>query len=296
MKLLITGVNGLLGQHLTGLLLQAGYVVVGLGRGPVRYPFGEFGAFTYYGIDITNDTLLQEIMEREKPECVIHAAAMTQVDECQLNQEKSEAINVMATASLLTLSEEYSRYFLYISTDFVFDGTKGNYKEADAVNPINWYGFTKVQAEAITQTSTIPWAIVRTCLVFGKRQNESGNNIISWIKKSLENETPIKLVNDQWRTPTFAEDLAAGLLLMIEKRAGGIYHLSGKDRLTPYAMALETASFFKLDPILLEPVDAVTFQQPAKRPLLTGLDITKSIKDLGFAPKSFKEGLRKMFS
>ena len=293
---MITGVNGLVGQHLTIPLLQAGHTVIGLGRGPLRIPFAAFGAFTYYGIDITHDFLLQEIMQRERPECVIHAAAMTQVDECQLNQEKAEAINVLATASLLSLAEEYSRYFLYVSTDFVFDGMKGNYKETDAVNPINWYGFTKMQAEAITQTSTIPWAIARTCLVFGNRINESGNNIISWVKKNLENATPIKLVNDQWRTPSFAEDLAAGLLLMIEKQSGGIYHLSGKDRLTPYAMALETADFLKLDPAVLEPVETVSFQQAAKRPLLTGLDISKSIKDLGFAPKSFKEGLRKMLS
>lgn len=295
-KIFITGANGLLGQHLTAVLLKEGYKVIAVGKGACRLPFAETAFFTYYAVDITNDFLLHEIMQKEMPDIVVHAAAVTQVDECQLNQEKCEDVNVRGTAQVLLSAEECSRRFIYISTDFVFDGEKGDYGEEDNMNPLSWYGFTKVQAESITQTSDIPWAIVRTCLVYGHTLNGTRSNIINWVKQNLETGKKIRVVNDQWRTPTYVEDLARGILLVIQKNAGGIYHISGKDKLTPYDMALKTAAYFKLDASLIEKADASSFEQPAKRPLKTGFDISKARKELGFEPIGFAEGLKKMFS
>lgn len=293
---LITGANGFLGQHLTKLLLQQGYRVIATGKGESRLPFHSDEQFVYYAFDITDDFLMQQVLQKEKPGIIVHTAAITQVDECQLNQAKCEEVNVRATAQLLVTAEAFCQHFIYISTDFVFDGEKGDYREEDNMNPLSWYGFTKVQAESIVETSNIPFAIVRTCLVYGNTLSGTRSNIIGWVRENVTNKKNIKVVSDQWRTPTYIEDLAKGLLLVIQKRATGIYHISGKDKLTPYNMALQTAAYFNLDISYIEKVDASTFQQAGKRPLKTGLDISKAKNELGFMPISFNEGLQKMFS
>jgi len=292
-KILVTGANGFLGQHLVYLLLQKGYTVIAVARGVSRLPFTGEEAFIYYDADITNDLVVQEIFEKEKPHTIVHAAAMTQADDCQLHQEACEAVNVRATAQLVLSAEAYSRHFIYISTDFVFDGVKGDYSEDDALNPVSWYGFTKVQAESIVETSEIPFAIVRTCLVYGNALTGTRNNIISWVKESLTAGKTIKVVSDQYRTPTHVEDLAIGIFLVIEKGATGIYHIAGKDKLTPYDMALQTAALCKLDSGLIEKVEASSFSQPAVRPPKTGFNISKARKDLGYEPVRFADGLRK---
>ena len=166
-KVLITGANGFLGKYLVSLLLQKGYNVTAVAKGENRLPVKASESFRYYDVDITDDFLLHSVIEKEAPHTIVHAAAMTQVDDCQLNQSACEAVNVRATARLLLSAEAFSRHFIYISTDFVFDGEKGDYKEEDDMSPVNWYGFTKVQAESIVETSEIPFTIVRTCLVYG---------------------------------------------------------------------------------------------------------------------------------
>ena len=294
-KVLVTGANGFLGKHLVSLLLQKGYHVTAVAKGENRLPVKASEGFRYYDVDITDDFLLHRVMEKEAPHTIVHAAAMTQVDGCQLNQLACEAVNVQATARLLVSAEACSRHFIYISTDFVFDGEKGDYKEEDDMSPVNWYGFTKLQAESIVETSGIPFTIVRTCLVYGNTLAGTRDNIVSWVKKSISAGKQIKVVSDQWRTPTYVEDLAKGILLIIEKAATGVYHISGKDKLTPYDVAMRTAAFCKLDTSLIEKVDAASFSEPAKRPPKTGLDISKARKELGFEPLSFEEGLKKMF-
>ena len=295
-KILVTGANGFLGQHLVNLLLQKGCTVIAVAKGPKRLPFDPAESFAYYDVDITNDFLLNAVLEKEKPSTVVHAAAMTQADDCQLNQPGCEAINVRATAQLLLSAETYSRHFIYISTDFVFDGEKGDYAETDDVNPVSWYGFTKVQAESIVETSEIPFAIVRTCLVYGNTLTGTRSNIVNWAKDNLAAGKHIKVVSDQWRTPTWVEDLAKGIWLVIEKNATGIYHISGKDKLTPYDIAMKTAALCGYDNGLIEKADAASFSQPAKRPPRTGFNINKARKELGFEPVGFDEGLRKTIS
>ena len=296
MKVLITGANGLLGQHLTKLLLEKGYTVTATGKGEARMHLEGWGErYAYHTLDITDAIDVQTVMSAVQPEVVVHAAAMTQVDECELHSEQCERINVTGTSQVLVDAEVYSKHFIYVSTDFVFDGEAGNYKEEDELKPVSYYGFTKMQAEAITETSTIPWAIVRTCLVYGNTLQGTRRNIITWVKDSLEQGNAIKVVADQWRTPTYVEDLAQGIALIIEKNATGIYHISGKDLLTPYDMALQTADLFDLDKSRIEKVDAATFSQPGRRPPKTGFVIEKARKELNYEPLSFGEGLKKMF-
>jgi dTDP-4-dehydrorhamnose reductase len=297
MKILITGANGLLGQHLTHLLLQKGYTVIATGKGEDRlHPEGWGDKYTWHTLDITDSIDVQTVMGAEQPDVVVHAAAMTQVDECELHAEQCERINVTGTSQVLVDAEIYSKHFIYVSTDFVFDGEQGNYKEEDDLKPVSYYGFTKMQAEAIAETSTIPFAIVRTCLVYGNTLVGTRSNIITWVKNSLEQDKHIKVVADQWRTPTYVEDLAKGIMLIIEKKATGIYHISGKDLLTPYDMAIQTANHFGLDKSRIEKVDAATFTQPGRRPPRTGFVIEKARKELGYEPLTFEDGLKKMFA
>ena len=294
MKILITGANGLLGQHLVQELLHQQFTVVATSKGPNRLPFEPSEQFRYRSLDITDELNLERVMEEERPDVIVHAAAMTQVDECEKNTEQCEKVNVYGTTQLLVDAEAFSKYIIYVSTDFVFDGLNGLYREDDDLRPINFYGFTKMQAEAIMHTSEIPWAIVRTCLVYGNPLQGTRSNIVNWVRESLQEGESIKVVSDQMRTPTYVGDLAKGLVEMIKRRSTGIYHLSGKEQLTPYQMALKTADHFSLDKSLITEVTADTFTQPAKRPPHTGFDISKAEKDLDYKPMSFDEGLQQM--
>jgi dTDP-4-dehydrorhamnose reductase len=295
MKIAVTGTNGLLGQHLVQLLLSKDYQVVAISKGDDRTSYVSHPQYKYYSVDISEDFGLHDVLCMEEPDIFVHAAAITQVDECELNQDKCYEVNVQGTVRALVAAELYSKRFIYVSTDFVFDGEKGNYSENDETKPVSYYGETKLNAESLVTDCEIPWTIVRTCLVYGNALSGTRSNIISWVKQNLEQGKPIRVVSDQVRTPTYVEDLAIGILLIIEKNAEGIYHISGKDVLTPFEMAIRTAEYFGLDKQLIEKVDASVFSQPAKRPPKTGFDISKARKVLGYEPRGFDEGLRKMF-
>jgi dTDP-4-dehydrorhamnose reductase len=219
MKVLVTGANGLLGQHLIKVLLHKNYQVIATSRGESRLPFQPSDNYTYREMDVANAMETFSVMSLEKPDVVVHAAAMTQVDDCELRPQQCERINVQGTSQVLTDAETFSSHFIFISTDFVFDGEKGNYSEEEDTKPISLYGFSKLQAESMVQTSTIPFAIVRTCLVYGNLLKGTRSNIISWVKESLEQGKTIQVVSDQVRTPTYVEDLANGIALIIEKKA-----------------------------------------------------------------------------
>lgn len=290
MKVLVTGANGLLGQYLTRHLLEKNYEVIATGKGENRHPVPEGGRFRYYEMDILDEPVVYTVMEKEKPEVVVHAAALTQVDDCEKDPERAEAVNVKGTAQVLVNAESVAAHFIYISTDFVFDGERGMYEEEDELHPVNFYGFTKMQAEAIAQTSTIPFSIVRTCLVYGIPLQGKRSNIFSWVKGSLEAGQSIRVVDDQWRTPTYVEDLAMGIEQIIRQKATGIFHLSGEEGTSPYGFACRIARHFGLKESLIEKVTAATFTQPGQRPPKTGFVIEKARSLLGFAPRNLEQG------
>jgi dTDP-4-dehydrorhamnose reductase len=295
MKILITGANGFLGYYLVEQLLEKNYSVIATGKGECRLPFTHDIRFQYLSMDFTDPFNVHDVFENIKPDVVIHAGAMSKPDECEMDQMKAYLVNVEGTVQLLINAEELKSFFIFLSTDFVFDGEKGMYKEDDAPRPINYYGRTKLEAEEAVKEYMFDWAIARTVLVYGK--NHSGHsNILKIIKEKLEKREEYDVVDDQLRTPTFVEDLAKGIVSIIEKRATGIFHLSGKDILTPYQMAIKTAEHLKLDNSILNKVTAASFSQPARRPLRTGFVIDKARKELGYEPISFEEGLQKTFS
>lgn len=291
MKILITGANGLLGQKLVKLILdRGGDELIATARGANRLPYAEDG-YTYIPLDITDEIRVKEVVSSMKADVVIHTAAMTNVDQCETERRACWELNVSATQYLVDACTASGSFFIHLSTDFIFDGEAGPYGENAEANPISYYGDSKLKSEELVQAGNLDWAIVRTVLVYGIAHDMSRSNIILWVKGSLEQGKEIKVVDDQLRSPTLAEDLAMGCYLIAQQRAKGIYNICGKDLLTPYQMALKTADFFKLDQSTIQRADASTFQQTAKRPPKTGLLIDKAIADLGYSPRSFDEGI-----
>jgi dTDP-4-dehydrorhamnose reductase len=226
-----------------------------------------------------------------KPDYIIHTAAMTNVDQCESEKEACWQLNVHAVEYLAEASKQNGSYLLHLSTDFIFDGKSGPYDEKAEASPLSFYGESKLAAEQVLQQSNIAWAIARTVLVYGIAHDMSRSNIILWVKKSLESQKNIQVVDDQWRTPTLAEDLAMGCYLLVKHEAEGIFNISGKDMLTPYQMALQTADYFNLDKSFINRADSSTFTQPAKRPPRTGFIIDKAREAIGYDPHSFEEGI-----
>jgi len=242
-------------------------------------------------LDVADHDQTLEVLTKIKPDVVIHTAAMTQVDQCETEQELCWKANVTGVENVIEACERNNVHLVHVSTDFIFDGTHGPLDERAIPKPVNYYGESKLAGEQAVQKSKLKWAILRTVLVYGVTPDLSRSNIVLWVKKSLEEGKTINVVNDQWRTPTLAEDLAMGCYLAASKKATGIYHISGEEMMTPFDIANQTAEIFKLDKSLIKPADSSTFKQPAMRPPKTGFIITKAKQDLGYQPHTFQQGL-----
>ncbi len=291
-RVLITGSNGLLGQKLLDLYLgKRDAQLIATSRGANRYNAFEGYGYTYQEMDVTNkDEVVLNIM-RYCPTAVINTAAMTNVDTCENENEACDKLNVDSVKYLVEACNQFDVHLIHLSTDFIFDGENGPYTEEATPNPLSYYGESKLKAEQYIIENSKNWAILRTVLVYGVANDMSRSNIVLWAKGSLEQGKQINVVDDQYRTPTLAEDLAMGCYLAEMKQAQGIYNISGKDFMNVYELAQRVADFWELDKNLIGRADSSTFTQPAKRPPRTGFDLTKSREKLGFEPHSFEEGL-----
>ena len=287
MRILITGANGLLGQKLVHLLMENNVSFLATSRGPCRIAKD----IPYQDLDITDREQVNACLKQYQPTTIIHTAALTQVDMCEKERVKCWELNVEAVGHLIEACPSPDLHFLHLSTDFIFDGKKGPYQEQDAAGPVNYYGESKLASEKRIMDSPLKWSIIRTVLVYGANPHMTRSNIVLWVKQSLEAGKEIQVVDDQFRTPTLAEDLAMGCWLCAQQQATGVFHISGKDLLTPYDMAQLTAKQFSLNKKLIKRTNSKKFKQPAARPLKTGFVIDKARKVLGFEPHSFEQGL-----
>lgn len=297
-KILITGSNGLLGQKLVYKLKNnPALQLIATARGENRLVNKE--GYIYEALDITNEADVQRVLSAYKPDAIIHTAAMTNVDACESDREGALLLNTTAVKYLVdtleTLRKQdaaYDPHFVHLSTDFIFDGTHGPLDENEKPNPLSYYAETKLWAEEIVEKSSLSWAIARTVLVYGIVDNMSRSNIVLWVKGNLEQGKTINVVDDQFRTPTLAEDLADGCILMAQQRARGIYNISGKDYMSILELAHIVADYYKLDKSLIKPSKSADIKQPAKRPPITGFIIDKAVRELGYTPHSFVEGIQ----
>ena len=190
-----------------------------------------------------------------------------------------------------TECEKYNSHLIHISTDFIFDGKNGPYDEDDEANPLSYYGLSKWKSEQVLLTSNCKWTILRTILLYGTAENLERNNIVLWARKALKDSQELNITDDQFRSPTLAEDLAQACYLVIEKEAIGVYNASGKDLMSIYEMVERMADFYKCDKSQINRISSTNLNQKAKRPPKTGFILDKSIKELGYKPHSFEEGL-----
>lgn len=289
-KILVTGSNGLLGQKLVYKLKGRNDVeLIATARGENRLLDQE--GYTYYSMDIGSREDVDRVIDAVKPDHIIHTAAMTQVDDCELDHEACDRANVDAVQYVVDAAERNNSHLVHISTDFIFNGEEGPYDEEGVADPLSYYGMAKWKGEQIVQNSKLRWAILRTVLVYGIVDNMSRSNIVLWAKGALEKGNPINVVDDQFRSPTLAEDLADGCILAVDKNATGVYNISGKDQYSIIDLVRTVADYYGLDKSLINPVSSTTLNQPAKRPPVTGFILDKARRELGYNPHSFVEGI-----
>ena len=290
MKLLITGSNGLLGQKVVRQCLKKGIPFLATSKGENRN--SSCPEQFYSELDITDDRSISEVFQRFRPTHIIHTAAITNVDHCEKDPDLCEEVNVRAVEKLFRSAQLISAHFQLLSTDFVFDGEKGQYTEEDQVNPLSAYARSKVNAEKILLNSDYTdWSIVRTIIVYGIGEHLSRGNIVVWAKETLLLGNTMNIVNDQFRAPTWADDLAWACIRVCELKEKGIFHISGPQTFSVYELVCRIADHLGCDRHLIQPISSKTLDQAAKRPPRTGFDLSKARNVLGYNPKTLEETL-----
>lgn len=291
-RVLITGANGLLGQELVHQMSsRPDYDVLATAR--EDEPKFSGGSCGYVPLDITNEQEVAAVFQDFTPDVVVNCAALTEVDRCESERERCWQINADAVNTLAKQCLTSGSRILQVSTDFIFDGLKGPYKEGDRPNPLSYYGRSKLAGEnAARRAGMEKWAIARTVLVFGAGENLSRSNFVLWVIDKLSKGESIRVVTDQYRTPTYAPDLARGIERIVRYQKQGVYHISGRELFSIHKLAIEVAKTFDLDQNLIVPTDGSEFTQTAIRPPRTGFLILKAETELGYKPHSLQDALQ----
>jgi dTDP-4-dehydrorhamnose reductase len=289
-KILITGSNGLLGQKLLDVLIgDSDFDVFASSKGVDRYATQK--GYQYFDLDITNESDVQSIVSIVKPDILINTAALTNVDACEDQKENADLLNYQSVEYLAEACREFNSFFIHLSTDFIFDGNDGPYKESDQANPLSFYGLTKFKSEEFLKENYKNHAILRTILVFGVLKSEQRNNIVLWAKNALETKEKIKVVDDHFRMPTLAEDLAQACVLAAKSKIKGVFHISGEDYMSIYELVEKVADYWGLEMSNVEKVSSKILNQAANRPKKSGFILTKAKGILGYSPHSFNQAL-----
>jgi dTDP-4-dehydrorhamnose reductase len=287
MKLLITGASGLYGSKLAQMALSKNFEVYS----------SDIQSLTVYGnfvkLDISGKTQVDEAFKTIKPDVVVHAATLTDVDKCELNKALAWKVNVEGTKNIVEAAKTTGSFLIYISTDYVFGGETGRYKETDAPNPINYYGVTKLKAEEIVKTQK-EYFIARPSVMYGSTPAAGKVNFALWIIETLQKGEHVKIVTDQWNTPTLNTNLAEMTLEVIERKLTGIYHLCGATRVSRFKFAEQIADVFNLDKGLIDKVLSSQFTLPAKRPMDSSLDTSKATQTLQHKPLEMDMALKQL--
>jgi dTDP-4-dehydrorhamnose reductase len=203
-------------------------------------------------MDITKESDVRRVFNSFKPDVVIHAAAETNVDRCEVDKKHAWRVNVGGTKNIADMSNVINARMLYVSTDYVFSGEQGLYTERDDPNPVNHYGSTKLEGERYVTRTCRDYAIARTSVLYGHHPSKS--NFAEWVIKTLEENEPISVVDDHYNSPTLADNLAEAIVEMIQKNLVGLYHIAGSARINRFDFALQIAKAFDLDSGLIKPV------------------------------------------
>jgi dTDP-4-dehydrorhamnose reductase len=288
-RIVITGSNGLLGQKIAELLSQSQSYAVHLTSSQEESTLPADG-MPYTRLDITDRKQVTRVIDTIQPDTIINTAAVTNVDFCETGREAAWRANVTGVENLVHAGKLAGSHIIQLSTDYVFDGKSGPYAEEDRPNPISYYGRTKLAAENVLRTSNIGHTIVRTMVLYGHARKVKPNFAL-WLVGELQQERPVRVVSDQVGTPTFVDDLAYGIVKIVELKKAGVYHISGPDLLSRYDFARALARVFKFDAKLITPVKTAALNQPAPRPLKSGFIILKAQVDLNLSMSGTEAGL-----
>lgn len=288
-RILITGSDGLIGQALQRKLAnwpEADVLATGLEASP-RFRNGSGG---YVPLDVTAHKAVERLFLDFSPTAVVHLAAMSKVEACEQDKEACWRANVDATANLARLCKYHGACLVFLSTDFLFDGTNGPYAEDDYPAPVNAYGRSKQAAEnAIRLSGLTQWTSVRTSLVFGTGDDLKRLNIATLMVRELKRGVSFLAATDQFRSPTYAPDLADGLRRIIQFEKNGTFHIAGRERLNVFDLCKLAAPVFGFNPNLIEPTTTAELHPDSPRPLDGGLLILRAESELGFRPRPLAE-------
>jgi len=291
MKILLTGANGLVGQKIKKELAENKQVeLLATSLHPEVNPLQA--DYHYMSLDITRTDETEEMIRRFEPDVLINSAAQANVNRCEQDRAQCLRVNTEAVSGLTGLANKYNLHLIQLSSDFVFDGIRTNYQEDDETRPVNYYGLAKKQTEDHIIDHAGTWSIVRTILVYGVVPEMNRHNLVTWVYHSLKNGKAIRVVNDQYRMPTLAEDLAWAVGQMALKKETGMYHICGRELMSIEEMARQVAVFFSLDQHLIRPVSSAELNEPARRPTKSGFNLLKAEKQMDYMPHSFEEGLK----
>jgi len=251
-----------------------------------------------FQIDKINREDALNLIQKLKPEVVIDTAALHNVDYCETHKDEAWSANVEGTRNVADACKRHRAKIIFISTDYVFDGVKGNYLEDDAANPLNYYAATKLEAEKLVAQTCGNYAIARPSVIysyvpFTQRESSSGKplNFAMWLTQKLRNKESVRIVADQYSSPTLADNLAETLLKLVEREKTGIYHTAGRTRLSRYELAVKIAQKLNFDKSLITPITTDQLRQVAKRPKDSSLNVGKIEKDLGLRMPTIDEAL-----
>ncbi len=288
MKVLITGCHGLLGQRLVHNAPE-GYHVIATDLSPDA----KFIPKDYYKpCDLTDRDAVLRLVEQEQPDNIINAAAYTNVDGAEDERDLCWLVNVIAVENFVQAARRVRAGIYHVSTDYIFDGSKGPYKETDPPNPLGFYGHSKLAAEKVLQESPCAFTIARTMVLYGVSQNNRPD-FVGWLIDRLRNGEPVHIVTDQMGNTTLNDELAQALWQLVRTSYHGIVNVAGREIVSRYDFALNIAEVFDLDASLIKPITTADLKQKAPRPLNSGLVVDKAINLLGLELSDVEGGLRK---
>lgn len=293
MKVLIIGANGFTGRRLLDdLSAKKAYEITGCS---LHADIQPGAGYDFMQADINDYPAIRNMFESVGPDVVINCSALSVPDYCELHREEAYAANVAAVEHMARCCEEIKCRFIHLSTDFVFDGNKtGLYTEEDTPAPLNYYGVTKYEGEKKVASICSSYAVVRVVVVYGKALPGQHGNILQLVKNRLESGHPIRVVSDQYRTPTWVGDISAGVERLIHSPNNGFYHISGPESLSIADIAYRVADYFHLDRTLICPVSTEEMGEMTPRPRFSSLSIDKAKEELGYMPHTLEEGMKEM--
>lgn len=243
---------------------------------------------TYKKVDITQKNQVREVILNFFPDYIINAAAFTNVDKSEIEKETAWKINVNGVENISLYAWTVDAHLIHFSTDYVFDGKNGPYNENDKPNPIGYYGRTKLASENSIRISGVRFTVIRTNILYGIAKY-GRPDFVRWVIDSLREGKTIKIVTDQIGNPTYVDDLVNAVSSIIEFKKEGIYNIGGPEFLSRFEFTVRIAKYLGIDQKLIQPIQTKELNQPAPRPLRSGLITLKAETELGYKPQSIEK-------